>query len=83
LSKRRVILAVVVVLVLASLGLVAADEAGVFTVNIFNSPNSQLTTNISNSTVQGQTNYTNSQAVENITLTNSTLTLNINGKTSP
>ncbi len=66
---------------LATVGVVAANETGIFTINIFNSPQSQLTTNVSNSTVQGQTTYTDSQAVENVTLTNSTLTLNINGQT--
>ena len=59
---------------------VAADETGIFTINIFNTPNSQITADISNSTIQGQTNYTNSNAIENITLTNSTLTLNVNGQ---
>ena len=65
---------------MASVSLVAADEAGIVTINIFNSPNSQLNTDISNSTVEGQTNYTNSKATENVTLTNSTLTLNVNGQ---
>jgi hypothetical protein len=80
LRKKRIILALAVICVLGFVSLVAADEAGIFTINIFNSPNSQLTTNISNSTILGQTNYTNSQAVENITLSNSTLTLNVNGQ---
>ena len=81
LKKKRIILALAVILVLASVGLVAADEAGIFTINIFNSPNpTNHATEISNSTIQGQTNYTNSQAVENITLANSTLTLNVNGQ---
>ena len=65
---------------MATVSLVAADEAGIVTINIFNSPNSQIYTDISNSTIEGQTNYTNSQAVENVTLTNSTLTLNLNGQ---
>jgi hypothetical protein len=80
LKKKHVILTLAVIAVLASVSLVAADEAGIFTLNIFNSPNSQLTTNISNSSITAQTNYTNSQAAENITLTNSTLTLNVNGQ---
>ena len=70
----------IAVIVLATASLVAAEEAGIFTINIFNSPDSQIHTEISNSTIQGQTNYTDSQAFENITLTNSTLTLNINGQ---
>lgn len=80
LKKKRIILASAFIIILASVSLVAADEAGIFNINIFNSPNSQIHTDISNSTIEGQTNYTNSQAIENITLTNSTLTLNINGQ---
>jgi hypothetical protein len=78
--KRKFVLVIAIIIVFATVGLVAADEAGIFTINIFNSPNSQIYTDISNSTIQGQTNYTNSNALENITLTNSTLTLNINGQ---
>jgi hypothetical protein len=78
--KKRAILVFALIIVLTTVGLVAAEEAGIFTINIFNSPNSQIHTDISNSTIEGQTNYTNSQAVENITLTNSTLTININGE---
>ena len=70
----------IAVIVLATASLVAAEETGIFTINIFNSPNSQIHTEISNSTIQGQTNYTNSNAIENITLTNSTLILNVNGQ---
>ena len=77
---KKLILLIAVIIVLATVGLVVADEAGIFTINIFNSPNGQINTDISNSTIQGQTNYTNSQAYQNITLTNSTLTLNINGQ---
>jgi hypothetical protein len=79
-QKKKQILVIAVIAVLASVGLVAADEAGIVTINIFNSPNSQINTTISNSTIMGETNYTNSQAYQNITLTNSTLTLNINGQ---
>jgi hypothetical protein len=77
---KKLILLIAVIIVLATVGLVVADEAGIFTINIFNSPNGQIYTDISNSTIQGETNYTNSQAYQNITLTNSTLTLNINGQ---
>jgi hypothetical protein len=79
-QKKKLILVIAIIAVLASVGLVAADEAGIVTINIFNSPNSQINTTISNSTIQGETNYTNSQAYQNITLTNSTLTLNVNGQ---
>lgn len=78
LNKKRIVLVSAFIIVLASVSMVAADEAGIFTINIFNSPNSQIYTDISNSTIEGQTNYTNSQAIENVTLTNSTLTLNLN-----
>lgn len=77
--KRRFIV-IILIIVLACVGLVAADEAGIITLNIINSSNSQVSVNVSNSTIQGQTNFTNSQASENITLTNSTLTLNVNGQ---
>ena len=77
-NKKLVVIALIIVL--ASVGLVAADEAGIITLNIINSSNSQVNVNVSNSTIQGQTNYTDSQANENITLTNSTLTLNVNGQ---
>jgi hypothetical protein len=77
---RKFVIVIALIAVFTTVGLVAADEAGIFTINIFNSPNSQIYTDISNSTIQGQTNYTNSNALENITLTNSTLTLNINGQ---
>ena len=80
LMKKRVILIFAFVIVLASVSFAAADESGFFTINIFNSPKSQIHTEISNSTIMGQTNYTNSKAVENITSTNSTLTININGQ---
>jgi len=80
LKKKRIILASAFIIILASVSLVAADEAGIITINIFNSPNSQIHTDISNSTIEGQTNYTNSQAIENVTLTNSTLTINVNGQ---
>ena len=79
-KKKHAVLAFAFIVVFATAGLVAADQAGIFNINIFNSPSAQLHTEITNSTIQGQTNYTNSQAVENITLTNSTLTLNINGQ---
>jgi hypothetical protein len=79
-KKKRAVLALAFIVVFASVGLVAADQAGIFNINIFNSPQSQLNTQITNSTTAAQTNYTNSQAIENITLTNSTLTLNINGQ---
>ncbi len=79
-QKKKLILAIAIIAVLATVSVVAADEAGIFTINIFNNPNSQLYTAISNSTIQGQTNYTNSNAVENITLTNSTLTITVNGQ---
>jgi hypothetical protein len=79
-KKKRAILAFAFIVVFASVGLVAADQASIFNIIIFNSPSTQLHTDITNSTIEGQTNYTNSQAVENITLTNSTLTLNINGQ---
>jgi hypothetical protein len=78
--KRKLVLVIAVIILFATLGFVAADEALIFTINIFNSSNSQIYADISNSTIQGQTNYTNSNALENITLTNSTLTLNINGQ---
>lgn len=80
LKLKKTIALVAAVIVLATVSFVAANEAGIFTINIFNSPNSQIQTEISNSTVQGQTNYTNSNAVENITLSNSTLTINVNGQ---
>jgi hypothetical protein len=80
LKKKRIILASAFIIILASVSLVAADEAGIVTINIFNSPSTQLHTDILNSTIEGQTNYTNSQAIENVTLTNSTLTLNVNGQ---
>ena len=77
-NKR--LIAIALIIALASVGFVAADEAGVITINFVNS-NSRVVTNVSNSTLQAQTNFTNSQATENITLTNSTLTLNVNGQT--
>ena len=77
-NKKLVVIALIIVL--ASVGLVAADEAGIITLNISNSSNSQVNVNASNSTINGQTNYTDSQANENITLNNSTLTLNVNGQ---
>lgn len=77
-NKKLVVIALIIVL--ASVGLAAADEAGVITLNINNSSNSQININASNSTINGQTNYTDSQANENITLNNSTLTLNVNGQ---
>lgn len=78
--RKQLVLVLVFIAVFASVSLVAANQAGVFTLNIFNSPQSQLQTNISNSTIEGNTNYTNSQAIENISLSNSTLTLNVNGQ---
>jgi hypothetical protein len=80
LNLKKKLLVIALIIVLASVSLVAADEAGVITFNIFNSSDSQVNVNVSNSTVQGQTNYTNSQAMENISLTNSTLTINVNGQ---
>jgi hypothetical protein len=77
-KKRLIIIALIAVL--ACVGLVAADEAGIISINIVNSSNSKVGVNVSNSTIQAQTNFTNSQAWENITLTNSTLTLNVNGQ---
>jgi hypothetical protein len=77
-KKRFIIIALTAVL--ACLGLVTADEAGIVSINIVNSSNSKVGVNVSNSTIQAQTNFTNSQAWENITLTNSTLTLNVNGQ---
>ncbi len=77
---KRVVLIAALTIVLATVGTVAADEAGIITINIFNDPGSQLNTEIVNSTVQGQTNYTNSNAQQNVTLTNSTLTINVNGQ---
>ncbi len=77
---RKFVLVITLIVVFIAVGLVAADEAGIFTINIFNSPNSQIYTDISNSIIQGHTNYTDSNALENIILTNSTLTLNINGQ---
>jgi hypothetical protein len=71
-KKKCAILVFAFIVVFASAGLVAADQAGIFKINIFNSPSTQLHTDITNSTIEGQTNYTNSQAVENVTLTNST-----------
>jgi hypothetical protein len=71
---------IVLAIVLATVGFVAADEAGIITINISNNSNGQLITNVSNSTIQGQANFTNSLATQNITLTNSTLTLNVNGQ---
>ena len=79
-KKKRIILVSAFIIILASVSLVAANEAGIVTINIFNSPSTQLHTDILNSTIEGQTNYTNSQAIENVTLTNSTLTLNVNGQ---
>lgn len=76
-KKKLIIIALIILL--ASVGFVAADEAGIISINLQNS-NSKIITNISNSTLQAQTNFTNSQATENITLTNSTLTLNVNGQ---
>ncbi len=78
--KKRSIAIVLIFIIIAVLSVVAANEAGIITINIFNSSSSQVYTNISNSTIEGQTNFTNSQAAQNITLTNSTLTLNINGQ---
>jgi hypothetical protein len=60
---RRFVLIIALIVVLTTVGLVAADEAGIFTINIFNSSNSQIYADISNSTIQGQTNYTNSNAL--------------------
>jgi hypothetical protein len=77
-NKKLVVIALIIVL--ASVGFVAADEAGVITININNNSKGQVNLNVSNSTIQGQTNYTVSQANENITLNNSTLTLNVNGQ---
>jgi len=77
---KKKLLVIALVLVLAIVSLVAADETGIITFNIINSSNSHVDINVSNSTVEGETNYTNSQAVENITLSNSTLTLNVNGQ---
>ena len=79
-KKKRLIFVSAFIVILASVSLVAADEAGIITINIFSSPNSQIYTNILNSTIEGQTNYTDSQAIENMTLTNSTLTLSVNGQ---
>jgi stringent starvation protein B len=79
-QAKKLILIVALVAVLATVSVVAADEAGIITINISNNPNSQLNTEISNSTIQGHTNYTNSNAQENITLTNSTLTITVNGQ---
>ena len=79
-KKKKIIFASAFIIILASVSLVAADEAGIVTINIFNSPSTQLHTDILNSTIEGQTNYTNSQAIENVTLSNSTLTLNVNGQ---
>ncbi len=79
-KRRKFVLVIALIIIFTTVGLVAADEAGIFTINILNSPNSQIQTEIFNSTIQGQVNYTNSQAFENITLSNSTLTLNINGQ---
>jgi len=77
-KKRFIIIALIAVL--ASVGVVAADEAGIISINIVNSSNSKVGLNVLNSTIQAQTNFTNSQAWENVTLTNSTLTLNVNGQ---
>ncbi|MGD6851351.1 MAG: hypothetical protein ACQCN6_04740 [Candidatus Bathyarchaeia archaeon] len=79
-QAKKLILISALIVVLAAVGVVAADEAGIITINILNNPGSQLNTEIVNSTVQGQTNYTNSNAQQNITLTNSTLTINVNGQ---
>lgn len=78
--KKRIALAFAFVIVFASASLVAADQAGIINITLFNSPQAQLHTEIANSTITAHTNYTNSQAVENITLINSTLTININGQ---
>ncbi len=78
--RRLVIITIILVVVLAVTGFVAAEETGIITINVFNDSDSRVVTNISNSTIQAQTNFTNSQASENITLTNSTLTLNVNGE---
>ena len=80
LNLKKKLLVIALIIVLVSVSFVAADEAGVITFNIFNSSGRQVNVNVSNSTVQGQTNYTNSQAMENISLTNSTLTINVNGQ---
>jgi len=77
-KKRFIIIALIALL--TCVGFVAADEAGIISINIFNSSNSQVGVNVLNSTIQAQTNFTNSQAWENITLTNSTLTLDVNGQ---
>ena len=77
---KKKLLVIALIIVLATVGLVAADETGIITLNIINSSNSQVGVNVLNSTIQAQTNFTNSQAWENITLTNSTLTLNVNGQ---
>jgi len=77
---KKKLLVIALVIVLATVSLVAADETGIITFNIINSSDTQVGINVSNSTIEGQTNYTNSQAMENITLTNSTLTLNVNGQ---
>jgi hypothetical protein len=79
-SKRQ-LFAIALVVSLAFLGIVAAQETGVIDVTIGNSPDSRVNTNISNSTVTEQANYTNTKATQDITLTNSTLTLNVNGNT--
>ncbi len=77
-KKRFIIIALIAVL--ACMGFVAADETGIISINIFNSSNSKVGVNVLNSTIQAQTNFTNSQAWENITLANSTLTLDVNGQ---
>lgn len=79
-SKRQ-LFAIALVVSLAFLGLVAAQETGVIDVTIGNSPDSRVNTNITNSTVTELANYTNTQATQDITLTNSTLTLTVNGNT--
>ena len=64
---------------MVSIGVVSANQAGFFTINISNGAG-QINTNINNSTIQSSTNMTNSNATENVTLTNSTLNLNVNGQ---
>ncbi len=79
-QRKKTLLVALLIVALATVSVVAADQAGIITINILNNQNSQLYTDISNSTVNGQTNYTNSNAVENIALNNSTLTIMVNGQ---
>ncbi|MCL4429231.1 MAG: hypothetical protein M1167_00615 [Chloroflexi bacterium] len=41
---QKIILVAALVVVFATVGFVAADQAGIFTINIFNSQNSQIQT---------------------------------------